>query len=110
MDIVFGDDSLAKLCSTERLQNKELGADCARKLRARLADLAAASNVSALVAGRPHPLKGDRNGQFAVDLAKGDRLVFEPANVRLPQRDDSSIAWERVTEVRVVYIGDYHDE
>jgi proteic killer suppression protein len=107
---VFGDDALKKLCSTERLQTKQLGADCAKKLRGRLSDLAAAPNVFALPAGKPHPLKGARNGQYAVRLAGGYRLVFEPANVPVPQRPDSSIDWERVTEVRIVYIGDYHDE
>ena len=109
MDIFFVNDDLEALCSTERLQKKQLGNPGARKLRTRLADLAAAARVSDLVAGRPHPLKGDRVGQFAVDLDGGRRLVFEPAQDPPPFHDDGAIAWDRVTSVRIAYIGDYHD-
>ena len=69
----------------------------------------AAANVADLVAGRPHPLKGDRAGQFALDLDRGSRLVFEPAHEPVPIRDDQSIAWDQVTAIRIVFIGDYHD-
>lgn len=109
MDIFFAGDDLERLCSTQREQNKRLGGKGAKKLRTRLADLMAASTVTDLVTGRPHPLKGDRAGQFAVDLDGGRRLVFEPAHEPIPQRDDGSVAWAQVTAVRVVLIGDYHD-
>lgn len=88
---------------------KEFGNDCARKLRTRLADLRAAGNVAELTAGRPHPLKCDRAGQFALDLHGGKRLVFEAANNPVPIRSDASIAWDLVAKVRIVFIGDYHD-
>ncbi|MES2178230.1 MAG: killer suppression protein HigA [Gemmatimonadota bacterium] len=109
MDILFGNNDLEALCSTERTQNKRLGAVGAKKLRSRLADLDAVSRVSELVAGRPHPLKGDRAGEFALDLDGGRRLVFEPADTPTPVRADGSIDWQRVTRVRITYIGDYHD-
>jgi proteic killer suppression protein len=107
--ILFADDDLEALCSSEREQKRKLGTACAKKLRTRIAELMAAKYVGDLVAGRPHPLRNDREGQFAVDLEGGRRLVVEPADVPMPLRDDSSIAWDRVTEVRVVYIGNYHD-
>ena len=81
----------------------------ARKLRARLEDLVTASSVRELSAGRPHPLKHERSGQFAVDLHGGLRLVFEPAEELIPRRADNSIAWDRVESIRIVFIGDYHD-
>lgn len=109
MDIEFSSPDLQALCEQQRLMTKRLGDNCSRKLITRLADLRAASNVAELSAGRPHPLKGDRNGQFALDLHGGKRLVFEPANNPLPAREDNSIAWDLVTKVRIVFIGDYHD-
>jgi proteic killer suppression protein len=109
MRITYQDDDLKALCEQEKVQKRRLGAECAKKLRRRLADLSAASHVTALVAGRPHPLERNRLGQFALDLDGGKRLVFEPANSPVPQRTDSSVAWENVTEVRIVFIGDYHD-
>lgn len=51
-----------KLAEDPAAAVKKLGVDCARQLRARLADLHAAQAVGELVAGQPHPLKGDREG------------------------------------------------
>ena len=62
-----------------------------------------------LVAGRPHPLKGDRAGQVALDLQGAKRLVFKPADDPIPYKDDGSIDWSKVTHVCIVFIGDYHD-
>jgi proteic killer suppression protein len=109
LNLFFSDQHLETLCSVQREQNKQLGKAGARKLRARLADLLAAARVTDLVAGHPHPLTGDRSGQFAVDLDGGRRLVFEPEQQPPPIRDDGALDWHQVTAVCIVYIGDYHD-
>jgi proteic killer suppression protein len=109
MDIEFSDSDIQALCEQQRVMLRKLGNICARKLRTRLADLQAAANVTELLTGHPHPLRGDRSGQFALDLAGGKRLVFEPANIPIPRREDNAIAWELVSKIRIVFIGDYHD-
>ncbi|MFQ4145340.1 killer suppression protein HigA [Chlorogloeopsis sp. ULAP02] len=109
MEITFADSKLQNLCEQEKLAQRKLGAKCAKKLTTRLADLAAVSCVTELVAGRPHPLKGDRAGEFAVDLEGGKRLVFKPDNDPIPLTEDGSIDWSKVTAVCIVFIGDYHD-
>ena len=118
MEIIFGDSKLQKLCEQQAVAQKQLGQVCARKLRSappvplgqsRLADLTAAGSVRELVAGRPHPLKGDRAGQFTVDLEGAKRLVFKPANDPISCNEDGSIDWSKVTHVCIVFIGDYHD-
>lgn len=109
MEIIFGNSKLRKLCEQQAVAQKQLGQVCARKLRSRLADLTAVGSVRELVAGRPHPLKGDRSGQFAVDLEGAKRLVFKPANDPIPCNEDGSIDWSKVTHVCIVFIGDYHD-
>ncbi|MDZ8262293.1 killer suppression protein HigA [Nostoc sp. ChiQUE01b] len=109
MEITFANSKLQKLCQQQDLAQKKLGANCARKLTARLADLAAVSCVKELFAGHPHPLKGDRTGEFAVNLEGGKRLVFKPDNDPIPLTEDGSIDWSQVTAVCIVFIGDYHD-
>ncbi|MFZ2307778.1 MAG: killer suppression protein HigA [Rhodoferax sp.] len=109
LEIRFKDKQLRELCEKRAVAVKKLGDISARKLQTRLADIAAATRVTDLIAGNPHPLKGDRHGQFALDLAGGWRLVFAPANEPIPRRDDASIDWSAVTIVCIEYIGDYHD-
>jgi len=109
MELSFANHGLKQLCEQEREARRQLGADCSKRLRTRLADLAAAHCVVELVAGRPHPLKGDRAGQFAVDLSGGSRLVFTPDHEPVPTSADGGIDWASVTKVNIVYIGNYHD-
>ncbi len=109
MVILFADEELERLCTEEQIGKKKLGADGAKKLRTRLADLAAVANVRQLCAGRPHALSGNRAGQYAVDLDGGRRLVFEPVRQPPPMLAAGGIDWAQVTEIRIVYIGDYHD-
>lgn len=109
MDIRFKNGKLRMLCEKQAVAVQKMGPAAARQLRSRLSDLWAAQRVTDLVAGHPHPLKGDREGQFAVSLAGGWRLVFAPANDPVPRRADASIDWSAVTIVCIEYIGDYHD-
>lgn len=109
MVLLFGDDALRRLCEVAREARRRLGDSCARKLQTRLADLVAAPNAGDLTAGRPHPLKGDRAGQLAVDLAGGVRLCFEPADPTQGRGPTGELDWSRVTAIRIVYIGNYHD-
>jgi toxin HigB-1 len=109
MDIEFLSPQLRVTCTSERQAVRELGQPAAKKLFARLADLKAAEHVGELIVGYPHPLKGDRTGQFAVRLEGGKRLVFASADEPVPVHDDGSVDWKRVTRICIVFIGDYHD-
>lgn len=108
MEILFKNKKLRETCEKQKIAQKKLGDKCARKLKARLADLEAAERVTELITGNPHPLKGDRLGQFALDLTGGWRLVFAPANDPIPLTGDNAIDWSQVTIVSIEYIGDYH--
>jgi len=109
MEIKFSNQKLQKLCENQRSANRELGQSSARKLRTRVSDILAAQSVFDLPAGNPHQLKGNRTGQFSLNLSDGKRLIFIPANNPTPMNDDGSIDWSHVTKVCVIEIGDYHD-
>jgi proteic killer suppression protein len=104
---------MQKACNSERESVREWGSPNARKLRQRLTELQAAETLEdmrKLPAARCHPLRGDRAGQFAVDLAHPYRLVFEPANSPLPKTNDGGIDLEKVTAITILSVEDYHGE
>ena len=109
MEIKFKDKNVRELCEKQAVAVKKLGPLCARKLRSRLDDLDTAERISDLIAGNPHPLKGKRLGQLALDLVGGFRLVFKSANDPIPRHEDGGIDWTQVTIVCIEFIGDYHD-
>lgn len=111
MDITFASTDLQNLCNDTRIAKKKLGADCAKKLRNRLDDLATASTLAVCrtLPGRCHELKGDRAGQLAVDLHGGFRLLFRPDHDPKPTKADGGLDWNQVTRIRVEGVQDYHD-
>ncbi len=106
--ILYG-QGLQELCTDERVATRRLGPKNFKKLRAKLHELETALSVTELVSGRPHPLKGDRAGQFSLRLDGACRLVFEPVPHPPPMLEAGGIAWSQVTSIRIVFIGDYHD-
>lgn len=109
MKILFRNKRLERLCLDKKAANKDLGANAAKGLMSRIADLEAAVTVNDLVAGKRHPLKGRFSGQLAVTVYRGIRLTFSPADDPVPKAEDGSIDWNSVTSIRIEYIGDYHD-
>lgn len=111
MIIVFNDRKLEKLCQSERLLVKAFGKDCARKIARRLTVLDGApclADVPSMPPERCHPLTGDRDGEFAVDVQHPYRLVFRPHHDPVPTTDDGGIDIRRVTDIEILAIEDYH--
>jgi proteic killer suppression protein len=109
MQINYKKAKLQKLCENYAEAKKRLGEDNANKLKIRINQLIIAQSVQELVAGHPHPLKGDRLGQFAVSLVDPLRLIFEPDNYPIPLKEDGSINWSEVNKICIIEIVDYHD-
>lgn len=65
-------------------------------------------DISKLPGARCHPLTGNRNGQFSVDLDHPYRLIFIPANDPIPLGKDGGMEWKKITEVEIVEIADTH--
>ena len=77
----------------------------------RLAVLRAAASLAVVPATPPdraHPLRGDRDGQFTVDLVHPYRLVFEPNHEPLPRTENGGTDAGQVTAIVIVEVTDYH--
>jgi proteic killer suppression protein len=109
MKISFIDADMETLCRQTKVSVRKLGPLSAKKLQTRLTELFNAKCVTELIAGAPHPLKGNRVGEFAVSLHGGHRLVFRPGQQPVPTHTDGSTDWSAVTEVVIIEAGDYHD-
>ena len=109
MHIEFASADLGSICENPKNATRKLGATSSKKLQRRLADLFAASRLGDLPAGKPHPLKGSRLGEFSISLAGGHRLVLKACDDPIPTTPDDATDWPNVTKVRIVFIGDYHE-
>lgn len=80
LKITFKSNKLGKICTDSSVTRKTYNLEMAEKIAQRMEELEAADSVDMLLQfqiGRCHPLKGNRQGQFAMDLVQPFRLVFE---------------------------------
>lgn len=111
MDVSFRDSKLAKICNSERALVKAYGKANARKIMMRLTILEAAetlSDVPITPPSRRHELKGDKKGQFGIDVQHPFRIVLEPAHNPVPKKEDGGIDLDAVTAIEIITIEDYH--
>jgi len=109
MEILFASDP-SDWCEWKRLVRMH-NEQRAKLIRRRLDDLRAAPMLEVMrnLPGRCHELKGDRKGQLSLDLDGPYRLIFMPANDRMPTKADGGLDWTRVTTVTVLEVSDTHE-
>ena len=99
MRIEYKNNNLRKVCTDYTKASKSYGERMAELIHLRIDQLMAADSADQMVKfsiGRCHPLHGDREGQYALDLVHPHRLIFIRVN------DEIKIV--RIVEI----VDDYH--
>jgi len=110
VDISFESKRLQKECTEGARGIRKYGPVCARKLRARLSDLEAAESLKQMYSlpGRLHPLTGDLNGTYSLDLEHPLRLLLVPEHDPPKILEDGGVDEQAVTAIRIIGIADTH--
>ncbi len=98
MEITYKYKRMERICSDFSVAKKEYGEKRAVYIHQRIDQLRSAETVEQIVdghIGRCHPLKGNRRGQFAMDVGHPYRLIFEKIG-------------NEIQIVRILEITDYH--
>lgn len=106
--IAFAIKSHRQLCENEAIAERKFGLVIAKKLKQRLADLRAATNVKDIPVGRPRELDGIYQHQFAVDICEGYCLIFCANHNSNPVLESGEINWAQVTRIKILRI-ETHD-
>ncbi|WP_125582292.1 type II toxin-antitoxin system RelE/ParE family toxin [Levilactobacillus cerevisiae] len=107
MEYVAENHKLTKILSDPRLLVKNFGRDRAKRIQARLDEFDAASNLQQIPSDPPprcHRLHGNLEGDFAVDISKNFRIVFEGYD----KSDQLSVEKSEIVTVQILQIEDYH--
>ena len=112
MHISFRSDKLRKEFEDERALNCDRGSVQAKKIRLRVAQLEAATNLQQLRPPQPghfHELTSDKSGWLACSLDGNYRLLFVVADNPVPALDSGGLDWSKVTQVCILGVLDYHE-
>ena len=95
---------------TKRL-TRLYGTHRAKLIRRRLDDLQAAASMEIMrnLPGRCHELKGERAGQFSIDLDGPYRLIFIPSESPPPQKKDGGLNWTGVIAITLLEVANTHE-
>lgn len=83
----------------------------AKKVNQRKEEIESSANLEVLkiVCPNCHPLTGDRDGQFSIEISGNHRIIFEINHDEIPRTGDNQIDFSKVTDVKILDIGeDYH--
>ena len=105
MDVAFNSKDLRTICENQELANDKFGLSIGAKLRDRLADLMAGTNIHDVVVGNPEPhqLNGHGDG-YKIDLIDNYRIFITSGHVKTPLKENGEIDWNKVTRVKIVSI------
>ena len=98
MDITYKNNKIKKVCTDAKTAERTYDREMADKIHQRIDEIGAADTVEMMIQfhiGRCHPLKGNRKGQYAMDLVHPYRLVFEKIG-------------NKIQIAKVMEIVDYH--
>lgn len=102
MELAFADRGFRDMCLSYTLAKQSLDEALAYALRARLADLAAATTVSDIFVGIPKELDGDRWDHMALSLPYQHQLVFKSGHSSPRLLESGKVDWSRVSRVFII--------
>ena len=98
MKIKYIDEKIEQICTNKKIAVKKYNMEMAVAIFKRIKQLSSAKSIGEVISsklGRCHPLKGNRKGQYAIDLVHPARLVF-------------SIEDREIKICLIIEITDYH--
>ena len=108
IEIAFADSYVRELCERRGVAESVLGAAAARQLRARLADIQAATSIVEVTAGWPRRVVG--TDQLAFMLHPPQQLLLEPDVDPIPRTKNGEVKWPTIKRIRVVHVGEHSHE
>lgn len=113
MIISYRSEKLGKTFNELNLLRKSYGERQAKKITMRLASLCSAVNLREFwpperLPERCHELKGDRKGEFSMDLDHPFRLIFQPSHRPIPQLPEGGTDWSQITAITILRVEDTH--
>lgn len=111
MNVRYKSRKLEKMLSSAVVIKKNFGTN-AKRVAQRMEDIASSPNLQVLCSipqANCHPLQGDRNEQWAVDISANHRLIFKLDHDPIPLTNEGSINRIAITDIEIISAQeDYH--
>lgn len=110
MEIAFKNNKLEQKLNTDKGLAKNYGT-LAKKAKQRMTELKSAINLKVIADNkvlRLHPYKGDRKGEWSIDIQENWRICFEINQDPIPVLEDGGVCLIEVSKIKIVSVEDPH--
>lgn len=110
MEISFKNKKLEKKLNTDKGINKSYGT-LSKKIKDRITELESAINLKVISDNkvlRLHPYKGNRKGEWSIDIQENWRICFEINQDPIPILEDGGVCLIKVSKIKIVSVEDPH--
>jgi len=107
LQLEIHDSKLKKIIEDSDKLIKKIGLEMAKILKRRMNEMKASTNFKEYLdygLGKPHPLSGDLDNLYGINLTKNYRLIVEPLVEKL---DNNSLKECKIVNIKGVV--EYHD-
>ncbi len=110
MKISFKNNKLEQKLNTDKGLARSYGT-LAKKAKQRMTQLRSAINLQVIAdikVLRLHPYKGDRKGEWSIDIQENWRICFEINQDPIPVKADGGVSLIEVSEIIIISVEDPH--
>jgi toxin HigB-1 len=110
VEISFKNNKLQQQLVTDQGLAKRFG-KLAKKVRQRMTQLKSADNLKVIsdnLVLRLHPYKGDRKGEWSIDIQENWRIIFLIDQEPIPTLADSGVNLKEITIIKIESVEDPH--
>ena len=113
MKITFRTRQLQRFLTDRTKCRVKFGEQIAHKVQLRLDALVAAESLAVFLPTyskpeRCHELRGNRVGEFSMDLTHPHRLLFVATSDGVPSKNNVKVAWKSIHSIEIIAIEDTH--
>lgn len=110
MKLSFKNNKLEQSLTIDKNIVKNYGNN-AKKIKQRMQELRAADHLSVIAklpALRLHPYKGNRLGEWSIDIHKNWRICFQIEDDPIPQLENGGVNLDEIFSIKILSIEDPH--
>lgn len=110
MKISYKNNKLEKELNTDTGLQKSYNT-LAKKIKQRLTELKSADNLQIIANNkvlRLHPYKGNRKGEWSIDIQENWRIIFEIDQDPIPTLEDGGVCLTEVLSIKIISVEDPH--
>jgi hypothetical protein len=109
VELSFETEELREVCEKRAAATVLFGVQAALDFERCLADILATRTVAEFQRLFPNLITSKLSGESSIEFSTGKKILFRVGHVKVPMTAANTIAWQKVTRIRILKLESDHD-